>query len=476
MTHNDHVVVRGTYTYKSVRISFLQLPTSPPVLLLVIPTLASLPSLLPSEGGTGVKGVLCRCSSRKPSPQTFPMATAAPPEPANAPPPPFVQKREKVSLGPDSYPRAVLVFVLLINAGAVACFFQAASLLFVRPFSRAAHRRVSVVFNSAFFLCGVFLLEVWTGIRIVTYGEEVPKESPAVCVMNHISDVDMLIGVSLLSRYGSPYPGNAKAIVKSALATVPIFGWILWFGEYLFVTRSWEADRVRLLADLKSLLTFPFPVWFVLWPEGSRFTPAKLANSQEYARKMGMPHLEHVLLPRMKAFLSVLDVVRSGVEDLCDVTLMFEGPIPSAKHILFGRCPTIIHAHLGRYKISDMPTDDAGLESWLVQVWKEKDDRIERFENEGPQSLGAPCTTGAFANSAEKLPSIASLYLMIATGLAVCFLSLWFSYENKFVFRLLLGGPPIALLVAAIFLALAIRTSSKGLPPGARASRRRKSD
>jgi lysophosphatidic acid acyltransferase / lysophosphatidylinositol acyltransferase len=381
---------------------------------------------------------------------------------AARPQPPPAARSRRASIPALAYLGALHVFILLVNAAVVACAVQILSFVLVRPFSLAAHRRVSVVFNGAFFLCGTFLLERWTGMRLVVYGEEVPPGVATVCTMNHISDVDMLIGVALLARYGPPFPGNAKAIVKSVLGHVPIFGWILRLGEFLFVTRSWEADRVRLLSDLKSLMSYPFPVWFVIWPEGSRFTAAKQANAQEYARKMGYPHLTHVLLPRFKAFTSLLGVVRGSLDEVCDVTLMFDGSVPRADHILTGRSSTVIHAHLGRYKISSMPEGEKELESWLIERWQEKDRRIDAFKKEGSSSLGPPCQSGTFADC-NPLPSVARLYALIGAGFALSAAAFWLSYDNKLVLRLLIGGPACALLAAGLLLAVVFRPSSKGL-------------
>jgi hypothetical protein len=68
--------------------------------------------------------------------------------------------------------------------------------------------------------------------------------------------------------------------------------------------------------------------------------PAKLRASQDYAREKGYPVLEHVLLPRFKAFTAVAKTLRGSVLDVCDATLMFEGPIPTAKTALSGECST----------------------------------------------------------------------------------------------------------------------------------------
>lgn len=357
---------------------------------------------------------------------------------------------------------ATAVFCLCVAAGGAAAAAQAASALLLRPLAPTAHRRLSVAANSAFFRVGVLLLEKWNGMRIVVYGEPVAPDVPVVCVMNHISDVDMLVGLALLTRYGPPFPGNAKAIVKSALARVPIFGWVLYFGEFLFVTRSWEADEARLSADLRSLLSYPVPVWFVLWPEGSRATPEKLATSQAYAARTGRPTLAHVLLPRFKAFLSVMREVRADVTDMCDVTLMFEGPVPRAPHVLAGTCNTVVHAHLRRHNLADLPAADAPLEDWLVARWQEKDSRIDAFKRLGPASLGPPLEDGPLGNRRAP-PGVAPFIALATVGVTLAAGALWAASDNALVFRILVAGPPVLLLFAGLFLAAVARPSSKGL-------------
>jgi 1-acyl-sn-glycerol-3-phosphate acyltransferase len=234
------------------------------------------------------------------------------------------------------------MFCTMIGAGLVACAAQALSHALVRPLSRAAHRRVTVAFSRAFLLCGTVVLERWGRVRIVTHGDPIPPHSATLCILNHCSSVDMLIGLAWLSRYGPPYPGNAKAIVKASLGKVPIFGWILRFAEFPLISRSWEQDRLHLLDSIRSLLTFPVPLWYVIYPEGSRVDAAKLRASQDYARERGYPVLEHVLLPRFKAFTAVAHALRGSVQDVCDATLMFDGPIPTAKTALSGECSTYV--------------------------------------------------------------------------------------------------------------------------------------
>lgn len=359
-----------------------------------------------------------------------------------------------------AYFTGILVFTVLVSAGFVAFLAQFISYILLRPLSLSLHRRISVFFNSLFFLCAPFILETFNSVTIVTHGAPVPPSHPAICLMNHVSDVDMLLGLTLLSRYGHPYPGNAKAIIKSTLSHVPIFGWLLLLGEFLPISRSWAADRRILHRNLRSLLTYPHPVVYVLWPEGSRQTPAKLATSQAYARSLSLPVFSNVLLPRFKAFLALLAVVRASTSDICDITLCFAGPVPRALNILTGTCRTTVHVHLARHAVSALPEFNDDVEKWLVGIWGEKDARIADFNARGPQALGEVCREAPFDGAN---PSLVPFYALAAAGYAMSAGALWASYGRPRLFWCLVGGPPLLFAACGVLLALVAKPSSKGL-------------
>ena len=47
---------------------------------------------------------------------------------------------------------------------------------------------------------------------------------------------------------------------------------------------------------------FPRPFWIGIYPEGTRLTPKKKAESDEFALKKGLPPLKNCMHPRTKGF------------------------------------------------------------------------------------------------------------------------------------------------------------------------------
>lgn len=64
-------------------------------------------------------------------------------------------------------------------------------------------------------------------------------------------------------------------------------------------------------------------MWFVIFPEGTRITPEKLAISHEHARANDKPIFNNVLLPRSKGFVTTVQGMRDNVPYIIDATIVF---------------------------------------------------------------------------------------------------------------------------------------------------------
>lgn len=104
------------------------------------------------------------------------------------------------------------------------------------------------------------------------------------------------------------------------------------------------------------------PFWLINHVEGTRITPKKLLESQEFARQKGLPLMRETLVPRVKGFVSAVQELRDMDLVLYDTTLLFTDsrtgaieysngmPVggPSMWSIMMGRPSSIIHLHVKR--------------------------------------------------------------------------------------------------------------------------------
>ncbi len=102
-----------------------------------------------------------------------------------------VLRRDKMRLALLLAPaRLLLIFLVLSGTGAVAVLVDVLSFVLVRPLSLSAHRRVVTVVSYGFLLCGSFLIDRWTRIRLRFYGTRVAPAASSLVVVNHCSNVD----------------------------------------------------------------------------------------------------------------------------------------------------------------------------------------------------------------------------------------------------------------------------------------------
>jgi len=193
--------------------------------------------------------------------------------------------------------------------------------------------------------------------------------------------------------------------------------------------RNWAADQKNLGLQLKKLgeraSRSMQPFVLLIFPEGTLVSPLTRPPSEKYAKKMDIPDCRNCLLPRSTGLLFCLRSLSPRVPTLrlLDVTIGYPG-IPSGGYgqdyytlqSIFGRGapPPLIHMHLKSYNVKyDVPIGRESLshssttgadatdaekkefDAWLLQRWRDKDDRLDNFLkterlSEGKQFVDIP--------------------------------------------------------------------------------------
>ena len=272
-------------------------------------------------------------------------------------------------------PLALWLFASLLGFNVL----QVASLLLV-PFStrgfRAFNRWAAGVYWGMCVDLGMF---VWR-IRVESSGDSLPAGENVILLANHQDMADITFLMFLAHRLGRL--GDMKWMLKKGLRWVPGMGWGLSFLDCVFVARDWTRDRATIEATFRHLTTRRIPVWMVSFPEGTRMRPGKLAASQEYQRGRGLTPLRHVLMPRTKGFAASVQGLRGHVDAICDVTIGYEGGVPTLWQYVKGYA-RVAHLHVRRFPLDSLPDDEPGLSAWLLERFREKDAVLDTFYREG---------------------------------------------------------------------------------------------
>jgi len=243
--------------------------------------------------------------------------------------------------------------------------------LLLAPFSYMAFKKINRWIAQVFWSMCVGLLVYWLRIEIHYEGalDELRDEN-ALVIANHQSFADVAMVMTLAIK--PDRLGDLKWMGKDVLKWIPLMGWAMFLIDTVLLKRNWMQDQDTLKKTFSRFLNHPIPFWLVNFPEGTRFTPSKLASAQAFAKKQGLKVPEHVLIPRPKGFTHSMQTLRPKVRSVIDVSIYYPDFIPSFWDLLRGAIRTA-HVRVKRYPIESLPSDDAGIHAWLKDRFVEKD-------------------------------------------------------------------------------------------------------
>ncbi|ODV69607.1 hypothetical protein HYPBUDRAFT_103432 [Hyphopichia burtonii NRRL Y-1933] len=228
-------------------------------------------------------------------------------------------------------------------------------------------------------------------------------------------------------------------IILKDLSKIPVLGYGMKNFNFMFLLRKWEADKVNLTNQLLTidanarglgpannvthvastnvaqLLVQHWPkgnrpdqIWpyqIILFPEGTVNSAHTKLRSEKFCEKLGIPKLNHCLMPRVRGLFLTLRKLRDTVEVVYDLTTGYSDLLPTEfgedkftlkGFYLLGYGPAKINYHIRGFKIKDIPLgedtvdiDDVKdedlkkFEEWLFKIWYEKDLLLLNFYKYG---------------------------------------------------------------------------------------------
>ena len=114
-------------------------------------------------------------------------------------------------------------------------------------------------------------------------------------------------------------------MLKDSLKWIPIIGTGMQLFGFIFLARNWKQDRPAIQRRLRQLQSDrDWPMWLLLYPEGTNLSPTTIERARDYAKKVNGPELQRVLLPRSTGLRFCLENLRASVPYLYDCTIAYE--------------------------------------------------------------------------------------------------------------------------------------------------------
>lgn len=274
------------------------------------------------------------------------------------------------------------------TSGIIVNIIQALFYFGLRPFNKVLYRRINWYLCYTVYSQLVCLAEWWANVKLLLYIDKEDWEKyfgkeHGYCIMNHSYEIDWLMGWMACEKMR--VLGNCKAYAKKVIQYIPVLGWGWKFAEFVFLERSYEKDKEVINKQIKELADHPDPMWLLLNPEGTRFTPKKHQISLEFSRKNNLPELKYHLLPRTKGFVASIPSMRGKIPAIYDTLVVFkenEPVAPTMTSLVFGKQVTA-HMYIKRISLDEVPDTEAEQEKFLRDLFIRKDKLKDSFLKTG---------------------------------------------------------------------------------------------
>lgn len=213
---------------------------------------------------------------------------------------------------------------------------------------------------------------------------DMPSGDRVLMICNHRTSLDWWWLWSYLWRQGRMH--DERIVLKSPLRGAPGLGWGLQAQGPFFLSRRWADDQEYLQRALGYFGICQTPLQMLLFPEGTDFTESTKARSHQFAEKMGLDKYEFVMHPRVTGFTAILEQLRreKTIDAVYDCTIAFPGFFPQNPVLLMkGLMPEALDFHVMRYDIHQLPHTTEGLETWVQERFREKEERLRRYYSSG---------------------------------------------------------------------------------------------
>jgi 1-acyl-sn-glycerol-3-phosphate acyltransferase len=221
-------------------------------------------------------------------------------------------------------------------------------------------------------------IRVLFGLTFEIEGLELAGPGPEVILIRHASIIDNTLPDAVIGRH---HGIGLRFVLKRELESIPVIDIGGHWSTTYFVRRA-SVDAAAEIANLRRLAQdIGSGEGILIYPEGTRHTPAKLARAQEVIAEQSPAvaplanRLNNVLPPRLGGTLALLDEAQGA-----DVVVFGHVGLDGFEYISDVWKGRLVNGRVAikfwRYPAADVPTDPDERVEWLYEVWQRLDDWV----------------------------------------------------------------------------------------------------
>jgi len=274
-----------------------------------------------------------------------------------------------------------------------------------------------------------------SGHKCYEVGEDISScyDDNCLVISNHPTTFDPILLMYAFLQKGNVY-NQILWILQPWIKLTPL-GFATWLRNDFFIKNVKDERQYQLIKLQKHVLLTNCTEqrrrrrWIALFPEGGLLMKG-IPKSQCYAKENNLPILQHVSLPRIGAFQSILSTLHPNnnsstneeenfksryklhekvrpLKWIIDVTIGYKpkANLPRSESLtLLPVTPTQAFLYYQLYPIDDIPNDAKGMETWLYDKFLKNDEILKEFYETGAFPLKSKFKNG-FLSSAKCIPN-----------------------------------------------------------------------
>ena len=202
-----------------------------------------------------------------------------------------------------------LGYVLLTATTSTLMLLVPAILVF-RPISLSLYSRATSWIFALWWTSCLFITERLNGVGVRVTGDALPLGVPLLIMSNHKCNLDWMFLWSAAIRTGSIFQvGVFRAVAKSEIRVIPIFGWGCKLNGFAYIRRKWAEDAAHITKWVRAQFARKAPGWVLIFPEGTRYTDGNKRRSDASCARDGVDVSAldgEILRPRTKGLALLL--------------------------------------------------------------------------------------------------------------------------------------------------------------------------